>query len=391
MSAQLQRVKNHPGIYKVLDAGGHWTSAYKTSYRVNGRQHWKTFTPPDALKRAQAFRASVATRREDGTLVDPNRGLVTLQTVYDELHATRCYAHATLEMHMECWKYIRPVLGHQSVGRIETSAVDALLHKLNDRPAMAAKVRSLLSVLFNRALANKLIASSPMPRGSGSSTRAERKARGKNGKPKRILSDEELLRLLEETDPRYRAALVLMAREGLRPGEAIVLTVGKFTPPGGDMPGRLSVDTALSGDTKTGESRELILPDAVSAILADHISRFCNGRPDAPLFTTDHGQPITTKNAFDAWRRRQFVPASVRAGINQGLSPNDLRHTAAAWAISLGGTVYDVQRLLGHAKPSITLDIYGSLWEAKHADLVRRQNVALREFASLDALTSRTE
>ena len=40
-------------------------------------------------------------------------------------------------------------------------------------------------------------------------------------------------------------------------------------------------------------------------------------------------------------------------------------------------TVYDVQRALGHSKPSITMDVYGELLEAQRAHLVRRHDEAL--------------
>lgn len=383
MGGRLEKVKGHPGIYKVVDGTGEWKGAYKTSYRVNGRQRWKTFSPPDALRSAEAFRAAVSTRKAEGTLIDPRKGRVTIAALYGELHANRSYAPATLAIHDECWKKIEPLLGHRSVNQIDSGTIEALLQELLATPMMQQKVRALLSVLFNRAVDQKLIASSPVSKASRGTTRAERKARGANSERKRrILSDDELNRLYDAIAPRYRAIIILMGRMGLRPGEALALTVGKFWLPAEapeEKPGRLLIDTAIAGDTKTGESRELVLPDSVARGLAHHIARFSDEKdPKAPIFSTEDGRAIRTKNAYDAWVRRHFKPASFRAGVNPGLSPNDLRHTAAAWAISLGGTVYDVQRMLGHAKPSMTLDIYGSLWEQKHADLVRRQDEALR-------------
>jgi integrase len=52
------------------------------------------------------------------------------------------------------------------------------------------------------------------------------------------------------------------------------------------------------------------------------------------------------------------APAGGHEGRRQpGLLPNDLRHTAAAFAVAHGANVYDGQNMLGHAKPSITLDV----------------------------------
>jgi integrase len=380
----LEKVKGHAGIYKVLDAAGSWSGAYKTSYRINGRQHWKTFSPPDALSKAEKHRAAVSTRREEGTLLDPRKGRVSLESLYVELHAARDYAAETLMVQGVAWRKIEATLGHRYVNQIDKSSVEAVLDTLRETPSLQEKARNLLSVLFKRAIEQGLIREAPMPSRPPASTRAERKARGsRNNKPKRILNDDELQRLADEIEPRYRALIIVMGRMGLRPGEAVTLAVGKFMPPSLGERGRLLIDTALSGFTKTGESRELVLPDAISEVLRDHIARFSDSsNPDAPIFTTSKGLTLGTRNRYVIWARTNFTPATVRAGVNHGLTPNDLRHTAAAWMISLGGTVYDVQRALGHSKPSITLDVYGQLWEAQHADLVRRQDEALGKLVS---------
>jgi integrase len=42
---------------------------------------------------------------------------------------------------------------------------------------------------------------------------------------------------------------------------------------------------------------------------------------------------------------------------------HDLRDTAASLAISAGGSIKAVQRMLGHASASMTLDTNGSLFE----------------------------
>jgi len=56
------------------------------------------------------------------------------------------------------------------------------------------------------------------------------------------------------------------------------------------------------------------------------------------------------------WRPRVFDRTCVAAGI-EGLTPHDLRHTAASLAISAGANVKAVQRMLGHASASMTLDV----------------------------------
>ena len=40
--------------------------------------------------------------------------------------------------------------------------------------------------------------------------------------------------------------------------------------------------------------------------------------------------------------------------------------------------MYHVQKMLGHAKPSITLDVYGELWDESQEQLAERMDAALR-------------
>jgi hypothetical protein len=45
------------------------------------------------------------------------------------------------------------------------------------------------------------------------------------------------------------------------------------------------------------------------------------------------------------------------------VTPHDLRHTAASLAVSAGANVKAVQRMLGHASASMTLDVYTDLFD----------------------------
>ncbi|WP_207922880.1 tyrosine-type recombinase/integrase [Micromonospora sp. KC606] len=56
-----------------------------------------------------------------------------------------------------------------------------------------------------------------------------------------------------------------------------------------------------------------------------------------------------------------FAPAAASVGL-AGLTPHDLRHTAASLAVAAGANVKAVQRMLGHASASMTLDVYADLF-----------------------------
>jgi integrase len=56
-----------------------------------------------------------------------------------------------------------------------------------------------------------------------------------------------------------------------------------------------------------------------------------------------------------------FGPAVASVGL-AGLTPHDLRQTAASLAVAAGANVKAVQRMLGHASASMTLDVYAGLF-----------------------------
>jgi len=60
--------------------------------------------------------------------------------------------------------------------------------------------------------------------------------------------------------------------------------------------------------------------------------------------------------------RYRFDQATKLAGV-AGLVPHELRHTAASIAIASGANIKAVQRMLGHATATMTLDKYGHLYD----------------------------
>ena len=69
-------------------------------------------------------------------------------------------------------------------------------------------------------------------------------------------------------------------------------------------------------------------------------------------------------------------PAVAAAGLT-GLTPHDLRHTAASLAIASGASVKHVQRVLGHKDAAMTLNVYASLFEDDLDDVSNRLDAAL--------------
>jgi integrase len=75
------------------------------------------------------------------------------------------------------------------------------------------------------------------------------------------------------------------------------------------------------------------------------------------VFTAPEGGVLRNTN----FRPRFFDPAAEKVGL-LGLTPHELRHTAASLAIAAGANVKAVQLMLGHASAAMTLDIYAGLF-----------------------------
>jgi integrase len=73
------------------------------------------------------------------------------------------------------------------------------------------------------------------------------------------------------------------------------------------------------------------------------------------MFTSKVGTPVFYRNLL-----RDFKLLLQDAGLPD-IRFHDLRHTAASLMLNHGIPVIVVSRRLGHAKPSITLDVYGHL------------------------------
>src|ERR1700757_3665042 len=108
---------------------------------------------------------------------------------------------------------------------------------------------------------------------------------------------------------------------------------------------------------KDHERRSVPFP----AFLADELGgqMLGKGRDDL-VFMASKGGPLRVSH----WRPRVFSPARDSLEDFPKVTPNDLRHTAASLAVSAGGNVLALARMLGHEDPSLTLRTYADLFDS---------------------------
>jgi integrase len=181
------------------------------------------------------------------------------------------------------------------------------------------------------------------------------------------LTREEVFRLADcaaeypipEIGQQYRVLVLVLAFWGLRWGEVAALKVGRLDL----LRRRLTVAETLSEvggklvwcTPKSHAARSVPIPKFV----VDQLGRVTTKlSPDDLVFTTWRGKPLRNLN----FRRDVFDPAARDAGL-EGLTPHELRHTAASLMVSAGANVKAVQRALGHKSAAMTLDVYSGLFD----------------------------
>jgi integrase len=212
-----------------------------------------------------------------------------------------------------------------------------------------------------------------------------------------VLGRDEIERLLAACAPRDRLMVATALYTGLRISELFGLTWDDVDFERGVIHIRAQLSRAHRGApprrvrTKTEASvRDVPLVAQLAEVLADHRRRTLFAAGSDWVFVTANGTPHGHRNVT----RRGLQRAARIAGIDNGSGPalryHDLRHTFASHLIlDLGLDVAQASRMLGHASPTITLNVYTHPFDdARHAREIRAR-VAASLFAELlNAATS---
>ena len=97
--------------------------------------------------------------------------------------------------------------------------------------------------------------------------------------------------------------------------------------------------------------------------LIGHLQQLMGGKAKlAPLISSVRGHPVNIHH----WRSRVWNPTVKATCLDTeygpALAPKALRHTATSMTIAAGADVKVIQRMLGHADASMTLNTYADLW-----------------------------
>lgn len=354
---------------------GVWRARYRDGA---GKEHARHFPRKiDAQRWIDEVTASVVT----GRYVDPKAGKITFAQWFEQWAAAQVWATGTK---LKAEQALAVATFRDSpIRAILPSHVQAWVKGMSARlaPATVKVYYNLVSSAFRAAVTDKVIAENPC---AGAKLPRERRREAAMTIP----TPEQVGRALEAAPEWFAPYIAVCAFGGLRLGEAAGLQLGDV-----DFLRRtISVSRQIQGNTKAsaevvppkhGSERAVYVADELLQILARHVETVGVFGKEQWLFGTG-GTYFNRNSAGDHWRQ-------VRESSALGeFTLHDLRHFFASGLIADGCDVVTVQRALGHAKPSITLNTYSHLWPTAE-DKTRAAGSRLIAAALIPADSVRTQ
>jgi integrase len=311
-----------------------------------GKEHSRHFPRKVDAERWEAASRSAITR---GDWTDPARAKVTVGTWAAQwLEAQVQLKPTTRARHgVALRRQVLPTWGDMPLSAISYAEVSAWVQRLTASGLAPATVRyahRVFSMILSHAVRDGRISRNP-----ADGVRLPRLLREEPV----FLDHAQVAALADACEP-YGLLVRFLAYTGLRWGEMSALRVGRLDL----LRRRVNVAVAFSevrgqlieGTPKSHHRRSVPIPRFLVDALA--------APKDAFVFTAPNGGPLRNTN----FRPRFFAPAAESVGLT-GITPHDLRHTAASLAVAAGANVKAVQRMLGHASAAMTLDVYADLFE----------------------------
>ncbi|MGN7136429.1 site-specific integrase [Streptomyces pseudogriseolus] len=358
--------------------GKRWQVRYRDP---SGQQRKENF---DNKAKADARAAEVKNQLDNGTFVDRATRRQTFREYAEEWRTSATHRERT-ESNVEraLRLHVYPLLGDRQMAGIKRADVRAWV---KDRSAVLApsSLRTPWNALFGVMAAahyDGIVRANPC---HGIDLPEIRK-------PEVVPLDPAVVgALLAAASPRYRALVRLAATTGLRQGELFGLEVEHvdLTAATVEVEQQLvgpDKGVPYLGEPKTEKSyRTVPLSASAVAAVAEHLQAFPPAEveiedrtdPRKPrtrkarlLFVSETGDPIRRGSWAKVWARmvkradKELAAAGSQLRVPEDTTTHDLRHFYASVLIRHGASVKKVQRRLGHAKPSITLDLYVHLYE----------------------------
>jgi integrase len=237
--------------------------------------------------------------------------------------------------------------------------VESWLRGLPLAKSSCAKIRNILSVLFNHACRHELFNGNPI--------RLVRQGAKRRTTPS-VLTPLEIKALINNLGSRERTLVLVVASTGLRQSELFGLKWGDINFDQGTMSVTRSIVCGVVGPCKTESSQKAVPvhPTVLEALVKWKEACHYIGADDWVFASRRHRgrKPIWGQ----AILRKYIRPVAQRVGIQKRFGWHTFRHTFSTLLRSVGTEFKVMQELLRHSSLRSTLDVYTqAISPAKHA------------------------
>lgn len=328
---------------------------YRVRYRTPDRRQTdkRGFT---TKRDAERFARTVEVSKDRGEWIDPADARATVAELAGPwLDGKRGLKPSSYRPLDAAWRnHVQPRWGTVLVGEVRASEVQTWVTELSEGRSATTVLRAygVLAGILDAAVKDRRILANP--------ARTVDTLPRKTRKQHVYLSHEQVHAIAGAA--KYPELVLVLAYCGLRWGEAVALRVRDVDQDrrrlavhenAVEVGGRIHV-----GTPKGHRARTVPVP----RFLADRLAELVEGRPSGDLvFPGPDGGHLRTARVH-ADNYSWFASALAAAGVPR-ITPHDLRHTAASFAVSAGANVKAVQRMLGHSSAAMTLDVYADLFD----------------------------
>ncbi|NEE03850.1 tyrosine-type recombinase/integrase [Phytoactinopolyspora halotolerans] len=372
-------------------SNGKWRARYRDPA---GKEHARHF---DRKVDAQRWLDGVTTSLVTSTYVDPKLGGITVAEWAERWLTTKVnIAKSTVDRYQGIVAtHISPIWGEAKIADVTHDGVQRWVSDLSaagQSPASVVKIHRVFSQLLKYAVKSKRLTANPaegvnLPRVTVpekrylSAVQVDALARAV------VAIRPESGRAIEPRVQRGRATMVyVLAYCGLRWGELAALRVSRTDLSRRRLHVAENVVEIEGGKLdwklpKGNERRWVPIPQFLVPLITEQL----DGKdPGDLVFTSTEGAVLRVGGARRSW----FDRAVVESSAPHGFHPHELRHTSASLAVSAGANVKALQRMLGHAKASMTLDVYADLFDDDLEALAEQLDAIARRSAETGGWTS---
>jgi integrase len=256
-------------------------------------------------------------------------------------------------------RWILPHWRQYELAEVRTIQVESWLRRLPLAKSSCAKIRNLMSVLFNHACRYELFDRNPIYLVRQSAKRRRTPT---------VLMPVEIRALVDNLSVRERTLVLLAVSTGLRQSELFGLKWGDIDFDQRTMSVTRSIVYGVVGPCKTEASQKPVpLHPFVAKALLEWRKQVTYTKPNDWIFASRRHRGLTPYWG-QAILRKYVRRVAEKVGIQKSIGWHTFRHTYSTLLRSVGTEFKVMQELLRHSTLRSTLDVYTqAITPAKHA------------------------